>query len=68
LITGNLGRYIGDLASSWWIQLVAAGLALVFSIVYLILLRWIAKPILYISLVLTFLLLVGGGLYVFFEG
>ena len=46
----------------------AAGLTLVLSIIYLILLRWIAKPMLYISLVLTFLLLVGGGLYVYFEG
>jgi hypothetical protein len=65
-MSGDVGRYMGDLAVSWWVLLVAAGTALVLSILYLVLLRWIAKPMIYISLILTFLLMVGGGFYVLF--
>lgn len=66
--SGDLGRYMGDLAVAWWILLVAAGISLVFSLAYLFLLRWIAKPMIYISMVIIFLLLVGGGFYVFYVG
>lgn len=44
------------------------GIAYVLCFIYLILLRWMAKPILYLSLVAIFVLLVGGGFYVFFLG
>lgn len=63
---GNLGKYMGDLITSWWLFLVMAGISTVISIIYILLLRVIAKPLLYISFILIFALLVGGGFYVFF--
>jgi len=59
---------MGDLAVSWWVLLVAAGISLVASTVYLMLLKWIAKPMIYISMVLIFVLMVGGGFYVLYVG
>jgi len=44
------------------------GAATVLSTIYLYLLRWIAKPVIYTSIVMIFCLLVGGGFYVLFEG
>lgn len=64
--SGNLGRYMGDLATAWYIFLIMAGISTVLSLIYLILLRCFAKPLLYISFVLIFGLLLGGGFYVYF--
>jgi solute carrier family 44 (choline transporter-like protein), member 2/4/5 len=63
---GDLGKYMGDLATCWWVFLVLGGIAAVLGFVYLVLLRWFAKPLIYISFVLIFVLLVGGGFYVYF--
>ena len=63
---GNLGKYMGDLGTCWWVFLVMGAISAVLGFIYLILLRWFAKPILYLSFFLIFALLVGGGFYVFF--
>lgn len=68
LTSGNLGKYIGDLSTAWWIYLVGAGIALVLLIIFMLLLRCVAAPLLYISFVLIFCLLLGGGFYVYYEG
>ena len=65
---GNLARYFGDLAASWWVFLVMGAISTVMCFIYLVLLRWMAKPMIYLSLVLVFLLLLGGGFYVFYMG
>jgi uncharacterized membrane protein YjdF len=65
--SGNLGKYMGDLATAWWIYLVAAGVALVLCLIFLVLLRWVTAPLLYVSFVLIFCLLLGGGFYVYYE-
>jgi hypothetical protein len=57
---------MSDLATCWWVFLVLGGIAAVLSFTYLVLMRWFAKPIIYISMVSIILLLVGGGFYVFF--
>ena len=57
---------MGDLITAWWVILVMGVITVVISFIYLFLLRIITKPILYISFVLIFLLLVGGGFYVFY--
>ena len=62
----KLGNYIGDLAISWWVFLVMLGISAVLAFIYLALLRCIAKPILYISFILILILLVVGGLYVWY--
>ncbi|CDW74451.1 UNKNOWN [Stylonychia lemnae] len=66
--SGNLARYFGDLGAAWYLFLIMAGISTTLCLIYLILLKWIAKPMIYISLVLIFLLLLGGGFYVFYLG
>jgi hypothetical protein len=65
---GDLGRYMSDLATTWWVLLVLAGVSMVLGFIYLVLLRLFAKPLLYISIVMILGLLIGGGFYVFFLG
>ena len=62
----GLTKYMGDLVVAWWLILVMAGITLVLSMIYLFLLRCIAKPLLYISFILILVLFVAGGFYVFF--
>lgn len=63
---GNgLGKYMGDAARCWYIYLIMGGITLAICIIYLILLRCFAKPILYISFIAILGLLGGGGAYVY---
>ena len=57
---------MSDLGTCWWVFLVLGGISAVLSFTYLVLMRWFAKPIIYISMVSIIVLLVGGGFYVFF--
>ena len=66
--SGNLGRYIGDLGTAWYIYLIMAGISLVLCLIFLVLLRYITAPLLYVSFVIIFFLLLGGGFYVYYEG
>jgi len=66
--SGDLGRYMTDLSICWWVFLVLGGISAVLGFVYLVLLRWFAKPIIYLSMVSIIGLMVGGGFYVFFLG
>ena len=52
---GNMSRYIDDVSISWKIILVCGVISFFITLIYLYLLRWITKPILYISLFLVFL-------------
>jgi hypothetical protein len=63
---GDLGAYMGDLYTAWWVILLMAGVTSCLCVIYLVLLRCFAKPILYLSFVAIFVLLVGGGFYVYF--
>jgi hypothetical protein len=49
------------------VLLIFAFISSVLAFVYLVLLRWAAKPLIYISFVLIFILLVGAGFYAFFS-
>lgn len=57
---------MGDLATAWYLFLIMAGISLVLCICYLLLMRCFLKPILYISFILIFALLLGGGFYVYY--
>jgi hypothetical protein len=61
---GDLARYFTDLATAWWVFLVMTAICLVITLLYMFLLRWTAKPVLYVSFVIIFLMLLGGGFYV----
>jgi hypothetical protein len=52
---GNMARYLEDISISWPIILVCGVISFFVTLIYLYLLRWITKPILYISLFLVFL-------------
>lgn len=52
---GNMTRYINDVTISWKIILVCGFISFFITLIYLYLLRWITKPILYISLFLVFI-------------
>lgn len=66
--TGDgLGKYFGDLGTAWWVFLVLGGISAVLGFIYLVILRWAAKPILYFSFVAILVLLIGGGFYAFFS-
>lgn len=66
--SGDLGRYMTDLSICWWVFLVLGGISAVLGFIYLVLLRWFAKPLIYLSMVSMIGLLIGGGFYVFFLG
>ena len=68
MASGDLGRYMTDLGICWWVFLVLGGISAVLSFIYLVLLRWFAKPMIYLSIVSMIGLLIGGGFYVFFLG
>jgi len=61
---GKTAKYVGDLAIAWWVLLVMCGISLVISVLYLWLLRCIAKPLLYFSFLLILLLFIGSGAFV----
>jgi hypothetical protein len=56
---GGFGKYMHDLKESWKLILAMGAASLVVTLIYLFLLRWITKPLLYVSL---FLILIFGGL------
>ena len=58
---------MSDLGAAWYIFLIMAGISTVICLIYMFLLRCFAKPILYLSFVLIFFLLVGAGFYTFFS-
>lgn len=62
----DAGRYMGDLATAWWVLLVVGIISAILAFNYLFLLRYWAKPVIFFSFVAILALLVGGGFYVFF--
>jgi hypothetical protein len=54
---GGFGKYMADLQNSWRLLCLMAFISLLITLFYLFLLRWITKPLLYISL---FLILICG--------
>lgn len=62
----TLGTLILDFKNAWHVILYMFVITLVITIIYVYLLKFIAKPLLYTSLVLIVLGLVGGGGFVFY--
>ena len=58
---------VSDLISVWWLTLVAAGISFVLGFVYMFLLKWMARPIVYVSIVLIQLLLILCGLLCYYK-
>lgn len=56
----KISQWVTDLIAVWWITLAAAGISFVLGFIYMFLLKWLAKPIVYISIVLIFVLLLLG--------
>jgi len=66
-MNGNSGiaNYIVEIKESWKAMTIMAFGAFIITIIYLMLLKWITKPILYISLFGIFLFGVLGGGFLF---
>ena len=58
----NCGKYMADIQNCWQAIVGMAFGSLVISIIYIFLLKWITKPLLYVSmvLILVFFVLLGG--------
>jgi hypothetical protein len=63
----KLTKYIGDLATCWWVILVMLGISTVLAMIYCFLLRIVAKPIIYLSFIIILVMFIGGGFYCFFN-
>ncbi len=57
-----------DLGVCWWVFIVLGVISSALGFIYLVLLRWFAKPLIYISMISIVGLLIGGGFYVYFLG
>lgn len=57
----NLSQYFIDIQECWQVMLVMCFVTLVITIIYVFLLRWIAKPLIYVSLFAIFIIGVLGG-------
>ncbi len=63
-LTGDrAGQYIADIAMAYWVLLVMCLVAGILGLIYLYLLKCCAKPLLYISFLLVFLLLIAAGAF-----
>jgi hypothetical protein len=47
---------------------VLGGISAAMGFIYLVMLRWFAKPLIYVSILSIVGLLIGGGFYVYFVG
>lgn len=58
----NFGKYMADIAQCWQAIAGMCAATLVISVIYIFLLKWITKPLLYVSmlLILVFFILLGG--------
>lgn len=63
----DAGRYMGDLATAWWVLLVVGFISTTIAFAYLFLLKWFARPIIFISFAAILILLIGGGFYVYYS-
>lgn len=54
-LMGNFARYTNDVVISYPLILIMIFVSLIITVIYLYLLKWITKPILYVSLILVFL-------------
>lgn len=62
---GQLAKYFVDLGTAWWVLLAMCGISCVFACIYLFLLRCCAGPMIWISFISIFALLITGGVYVY---
>jgi hypothetical protein len=52
----QISQWVNDLITVWWITLAAAGISFVLGFLYMVLLKWMAKCIIYVSIVMIFVL------------
>lgn len=52
---GGFGKYMVDLQESWKLILLMSFMSFIITLIYMFLLKWITKPILYVSLFLIFI-------------
>lgn len=63
----NFSQYFIEIGEVWKLMIVMCFVALILSVIYVFLLRWIAKPLIYVSLFAIFLLGLLGGYWVWMK-
>lgn len=51
----NFGKYLIELQNAWRPIAIMAGMTILISILYIFLLKWITKPLLYVSMLIILL-------------
>ena len=63
----SLANVLLDISNAWEVILYMTVVSFLITLVYVFLLRWIAKPLLYVSLVLLLVGMILGGLIIFLQ-
>ena len=67
VLDDKLTSYLADIANSWQVIVVSSVTAILLGYIYLLLIRYLGALIIYFSIVLLQLALIGGGVYMYFE-
>lgn len=67
ILDDKLTSYLADIANSWQVIAVSSVTAILLGYIYLLLIRYLGALIIYFSIVLLQLALIGGGVYMYFE-
>ena len=67
VLEDKVTSYLADIANSWQVILVASITSILLGYIYLILIRWLGAFIIWLSIILLQLSLIGGGVYMYFE-
>lgn len=59
----TLGSLIADFRTGWVVILIMSAVVIIITLIYVFLLRWIAKPLIYISIIIIHLAMAGGIYY-----
>ena len=67
VLEDKVTSYLADIANSWQVILIASITSILLGYIYLILIRWMGAFIIWLSIILLQLSLIGGGVYMYFE-
>lgn len=63
-ISKSFGELVGDVLKTWDVFIMVAAVSFIIGLIFLVLLRFTLTPVVWLSLVLIFLVILGGGLAV----
>ena len=67
IMSDKVTSYLADIAQSWQVILISSITSILLGYIYLILIRYIGRFMIWFSIILIQLSLIGGGVYMYFE-